>query len=75
MRLTIEPTAEIATVNGAPCRVWTGTDAGGTEVRVWINVVQPQTDDPVRLAAFDAELQALPAPRTAVAVDLRFIVD
>lgn len=75
MQLTLDPTAEITTVDGTPCRVWTGTDAAGTEVRAWVAVVQPQTDDAVHLAAFEAELRALPAPRTAVSVDLRFVVD
>lgn len=75
MKLTITPTAEFATVNGAPCRIWTGTDDAGTEIRAWIAVVQPQTHDEGLLAAFEAELRALPQPRTAVSVDMRFVVD
>lgn len=75
MWLTIEPTAEIVRVNGTACRIWTGRDQNGTEVRVWAAVVQPQTHDELRLAAFERELQELPAPSMAVAVDMRFIVD
>lgn len=75
MRLTIEPTAEFAHVNGAPCRVWSGFDEAGTEVLVWLAAVQPQTHDQERLAAFDRELRELAAPSTAVFVDMRFVVD
>lgn len=60
MRLTLTPTAEIARVNGTECRVWTGRNEAGTEVRAWIAVVQPQTHDEARCAAFEAALRELP---------------
>lgn len=75
MKLTIEPTATIARVNGAYCRIWTGVDENGTEVLVWAAVVQPQTHDELRLAAFDAALRALPEPERGITVDMRFVVD
>ncbi len=75
MRLTIEPTADFATVNGARCRAWTGADGNGTEVLVWVAMVSPQTHDEQRLASFDAELRALPTPSIAMSIDMRFLVD
>lgn len=74
MKLSIEPTAECTSIEGQPCRVWTGVDENGTEVKVWVRTVQPQTHDPVRLEAFDRELQELP-PLRAGAIDYRFIAD
>ena len=76
MRLTIEPPAELAHVNGAPCRVWSGFDEAGTEVLVWLAAVQPQTHDQERLVAFDRELRELAAPPSAAVFDdMRFVVD
>ena len=66
MRLTLTPTAEIA-------RVRTGTNEAGTEVRAWIAVVQPQTHDEARCAAFAAALRELPRPNRATVFDMRFL--
>lgn len=62
MKLTIEPTAEIFADPDARVawRVWTGADEHGTPVRALILAVQPQTDDPARLAPFDAALFDIP---------------
>ena len=76
MKLTLEPTGRIETINGQPHRVWQGSDADGTPVFAWIRTVQPQTHDERRLAAFDAALKALPQPlRELVSFDLRMVVD
>lgn len=74
MKLTIEPTAEVNSLEGKPCRVWTGTDENGTPVKAWIRTVQPQTHDVDRLASFDRELSSLPPMRPA-SIDFRFIAD
>lgn len=74
MKLTIEPTRECTSIEGIPCRIWEGTDENGTEVKVWVRTLQPQTHDTERLAAFEQELQALPPLRPG-AVDYRFIAD
>lgn len=73
MKLTLEPTAEIASVDGAPARVWKGTSDAGVEVKAWIRCVQAQTDDEAKLKAFDVALQALPQPKhELVSFDMRF---
>lgn len=75
MKLTLEPTALIQSVDGVPHRVWKGATDTGTPVEAWVRCVQPQTHDPHQLAAFDRELKALPEPRrTAIVTDLRFIL-
>lgn len=74
MKLTIEPTAEMMRIEGAPCRIWTGTDENGTEVKVWVRTLSPQTHDEARLAAFEKELKSLPQLGLG-AIDYRFIAD
>lgn len=75
MRLTIEPTPEIITVEGNPVRIWTGTDENGTEVRVLVRAVQPLTHDAARLQAFETELRELPGRLAPAAIDYRFFID
>lgn len=74
MKLTISPTIEVVTIENRPARVWVGTDENGTEVKLWVRAVQPQTDDGDLLAAFEAELQALPQLQVSV-FDHRFVAD
>lgn len=74
MKITMQPTGRFERVNGCQCRVWAGVTDAGTEVRVWVPVVQPQTHDAEALKAFETELRELPQPeRQTVAVDLRFV--
>ncbi len=61
LKLTIEPTADFDSVGDVIVRIWTGHDESGTEVKLWIAMVQPQTHDPERLAAFEAALHELVA--------------
>lgn len=76
MKLTLEPTDRIQTIEGAPCRLWTGTTDSGVPVHAFIRCVSPQTHDAEANALFDRELQSLPVPRCeAVTYDLRFLVD
>ncbi|MFT4012321.1 MAG: hypothetical protein QM682_02750 [Paracoccus sp. (in: a-proteobacteria)] len=74
MKLTIEPTPEIITVDGCPVRIWIGTDENGTQVRVFVRAVSPQTHDQALLEAFEQELRALPMLKPAV-IDYRFFAD
>lgn len=76
MKLTIEPTGDFLTIEGARCRLWTGRDQGGTPCHVYVRTVSPQTHDPEALAAFNAALTELP-PLTpcAMFVDYRFFTD
>ena len=74
MKLTIEPTSIIETIEGVPCRRWEGVTDAGTPVHVWVRMLSPQTHDPSALEAFDRELQALPQmERQLVSFDYRMV--
>lgn len=73
MKLTLEPTDRIESVQGTPCRVWKGTTEEGTEILAWIATVQPQTQDPEQLAAFERALRNVPYRRELVSFDLRML--
>lgn len=76
MKLTLEPTDRLQTFDGAPARVWKGVTDSGVEVLAFIRCVQPQTHDEAKLAAFDAELKALPPVRKElVSFDYRMVAD
>lgn len=75
MKLTLEPTDRIQTVDGVPHRIWQGTTDQGTPVLAYVRAVSAQTHDEAALAVFDRELQALPAPRRElVSFDMRFVL-
>ena len=73
MKLTLEPTAEIERVQGVPHRVWRGVTDKGVEVRAYVAVVQPQTNDAEQLADFERELREMPYRRELVSFDLRMV--
>jgi hypothetical protein len=76
MKLILEPTDIIQSVEGQPCRLWKGESDKGVPVHAFIRAVSPQTHDPEANAEFARELQELPkARREAVTFDLRFFVD
>lgn len=71
MKLAIDATAVFETVQGTPCRVWEGRTEDGTPVKAWVAILQPQTHDPERLAAFEAALREMPYRRELVSLDMR----
>jgi hypothetical protein len=74
MKLILEPTDKIETVESVPCRRWEGKTDAGTPVHVWVRMLSPQTHDEAALAAFDRELKALPkVERQMVSFDFRFV--
>ena len=74
MKLEIEPTDEIFEVEGAPCRLWTGTDEHGTPVHVMVRALSPQSHDPVVEARYRKHLHELDFPEERVNVrDLRIV--
>lgn len=75
MKLNIRPTHTIETIEGVRCRLWTGTDAQGVEVHVWVQSLSPQTHDEADLAAFDDALERLPPTGPPKAIDYRYFVD
>lgn len=75
MKLTLEPSQTVDTINGTTqARIWTGVTDQGVRVKAWIAVVQPQTHDEGQLKAFDAALQEVKADRRPTSFDLRIII-
>lgn len=75
MKLFIEPTKTIDTIEGAPCRLWTGETDKGVPVHVYVRCLSARTHDGEALADFDRELQALPTmERQPVSFDIRLVV-
>ena len=76
MKLTLTPTDKFETFDGKPMRLWKGETEAGVPVHAWIHAVSPQTHDATQLAAFDAELKALPpVRRQLVSFDYRMVAD
>ncbi len=75
MKLTLEPTPTIQSIDGTPCRLWTGTTETGIPVHAYIRCVSPQTHDAEAKAQFGRELRELPVPRrSGMSFDIRFIL-
>lgn len=45
MKITIESTEQIVTLNGVPARVWEGTSAGGVRVHAFITRIAVDRED------------------------------
>lgn len=59
MKLTIEPTPVMTTIDGTPCRQWVGATDGGIPVFVFVAAVGVSDDIPAAdRAAFERELAA-----------------
>ena len=72
MKLTIESTTKIVTLNGVPSRVWEGHTESGTPVIVFIARVMVADG---HTAEFDAALEACKAPSPDVqAIPVRLIL-
>ena len=65
MKITLQSTARLVRVNGAPARVWEGkTEAGIPIAALVTQVVVDDVGDPARLAEFERDLNehAEPSP-------------
>jgi hypothetical protein len=51
MKITIEPTGKLGTIDGVPCRLWHGTTEQGNPVDVYIRCVV--TSDPAAQQELD----------------------
>ena len=73
MKITIESTTKISSLNGIDCRVWEGTSERGVPVIVFIpRIMVKNTDD---CTQFETELKEQQRPSVAVeAIPLRFIL-
>jgi hypothetical protein len=64
MRIQIESTTEIVTVNGVEARMWEGATESGVPVIVWIPRIAVRDDQDTR--QFEAELQECRVPSAEV---------
>lgn len=65
MKITITPTAHVASLDLGPCRLWTGVDENGVAVNLWIRAVQPPTHSEALLAPYDEQLSEQGPPEGA----------
>jgi len=73
MKVTLESTEKIVTVNGVPARIWEGHTESGIRVHAYMTrIAAPETED---LEQFARELQKCrpPSPEVA-AIPLRLIL-
>jgi len=73
MKITIESTEKLVTLNGVPARVWQGQTESGIPVHCFVTRVAVARDQDC--SQFERELQEHAAPRPEVAaIDPRFIL-
>ena len=60
MRIQIEATDVITTIDGVPCRLWRGFTEKGVECKVFIHRIAVHKD--ADASQFEAELQEMPQP-------------
>lgn len=65
MRIEIESTEKIVTLDGVPARVWEGKTESGISVHCFVTRITPQTNG--NLEQFEKELQEQKAPSPEVA--------
>jgi hypothetical protein len=61
MKMTIEMTNELATIDGVPCRIWVGESSNGVPVRVYVHRVAIPIEE--IQTPFQIELIEQKAPR------------
>lgn len=75
MKITVESTEKLVTLNGVPARVWEGQTESGTPVHCFITRIVPVTHDQQQLAEFERELKEQRKPSVvAEAIPLRMIL-
>lgn len=74
MKLTIESTEAVVTVNGVPARIWEGTSESGVRVFCLVTRVAVQRDQDC--TQFERELQECrpPTPEALVLFPLRMLL-
>lgn len=68
MKIMIESTDVITTIDGTEVRHWKGTTEGGVECEVFVRYLAVREDRDC--SAFEAELRSMPKPSEAKRVDL-----
>lgn len=74
IKLTLEPTGAMDSINGIPARIWKGTTDQGHPVEARIAIVDLRTKDEAANAQFAAELREIWPERRLVSFDWRLVV-
>ena len=69
MKITIESTTKIVTLNGIECRIWEGETERGVKIHCFIPLIAVRDQD---ISQFEQELLEQPAP--SVEIDARLLV-
>jgi hypothetical protein len=72
MKITLEPTGELQTVNGAPVRVWKGETDTGVPLTAYIAIVQVHKDHDN--SEFERALREVKPERQLVSFDFRMVM-
>lgn len=72
MRMTIQNTSQITTINGVPARIWEGESEGGVKVTCFITRVAVNEKDDT--AQFEAELKEFEPPKPVNSWPLSMII-
>ncbi len=64
MKIEIEGTEKIVTLDGIPARVWEGRTDSGIEIHCFVTRISPQTHE--NIEQFERELREQKAPSAAV---------
>lgn len=72
MKLSLEATGTIQTINGVPARLWTGRTESGIAVRCWIALIEVKASDDN--TAFERELREVKTERQLVSFDYRLVM-
>lgn len=72
MKITIESTASLTTINGVPVRLWEGVTENGVRCKVFVHRLAVHKDDDC--AQFDRELQETQGPPQTSFIPLHMIL-
>lgn len=73
MKIELEPTDRIESVNGQQCRIWRGETDKGVAVSAWVAMVPPQSTDPKVEAEFARDLSEVKTERQLAYFDHRLL--
>lgn len=74
MKMTLESTTRMTTVNGAPARIWEGKTEGGTRVFAAVTLVAAATEDDQTELRRDLSEHRPPSPDSSVAIPANFVL-
>lgn len=74
MRITVESTSQVVTMNGVACRVWDGRTKKGVQVHCFIVRIAAHESEP-DLSEFERDLEEHAKPSAAVAaIPIRLLI-